>query len=449
MGVSREESIKALYDSLIDVSEPVPNGLTREVYYTIKAQFKGDIEKAVEAYKLGNTPQLAQIEKEFSKKHIQYWLFQPYNFDILSDYLVLRPPNGFKLYISKSKLSGWTVDDIASVCSNYLLCRVRVEHKKAYALTVQLLKAKADLDTAKIICSHIPPVVALTIGLGWKISPELLRLNLARFCATIKLFGDGIMPVIQLTGRGTGKTTHAVWCAETLGFGYVSKIPTVARLIMDARTGQFGLIYKSGVIFDEFTDLSALDKARAQQITDVIKTGLSHGLWTRETATPKGVNPTVQRYLPFIWYGNTEEEAFDSRKWLISWLRNNVGIQAPDAFVDRFALIDVTTTVNPEVASMLTFKIMKASVARGILELVKQRAEAKPVDEYFRESKLVGRQKLYSARVRAVLESLLSTDEIQVKFSADEVDAIVKQNNWGETLDLLKEIIESLSGEGT
>ena len=440
------ESVEALKKNLIDVSEPVPNGLTREVYYSIKAQFKGDINSAVKAYRLGNMPQVAQIEKEFGKKAIQWWLFQPVTFDILSDYLVVRVPNGYKLYIAKSKLKDWSVDDIASVCSNYLLVRCRVEHKKAYALQVQLLRAKADMETAKAICKEIPPVIAMTVGLGWKVNSDLVRLNLVRFTGTVKLFGDGIVPVVQLTGRGTGKTTHAVWCAETLGFGYVSKIPTVARLIMDARTGQFGLVYKAGVIFDEFTDLSALDKARAQEITDVIKTGLSHGLWTRETATPKGVSPTVQRYLPFIWYGNTDEEPINARKWLITWLKEQCGIHAPDAFVDRFAIVDITTSVKPEVASILTFRVLKASVARGILELVRQRAEQKPLHEYFRESKLTGRQKLYSARVRALFEALLSTDEEDVQFEQKEIDSVVSANDWGEIPDFVKDICKDYGG---
>jgi len=427
----------------IDVREPVPEGLTREVFFTIKSQFKGDIQKIVEAYKLGNTPNIAKLYYHFGKKAVQVWLFSPRAFDIKSDYLVLRCPNGYKLYVAKSKLTDMTPDDIAQICHNYILAQVRVEQSRAYALKLQVLRAKEDVESAKRICSKIPPIVALTYGMGWKVTPDLVRLNLVRFSANIKLFGDGIIPIIQLTARGTGKTTHGVWCSEVLGYGYVSKIPTIARLILDARTGQFGLVYKSGVIFDEFTDLSALDRARAQQIVDVIKTGLSHGLWTRETATPKGVSPTLQKYLPFIWYGNCDITPHDAREYITHWLKREAGIQGAEAFVDRFALIDITYNIRPEVAGLLTFKILRASVMRGILAYVKQMAEQKPLDKYMNESRLDGRQKIYSARVRAVFEALLSTDEEEVEFEQKEIDAIVRSNDWGETYDFIKEVTET------
>jgi len=434
---------EVLEPHMIDVSEPVPEGLTREVYYTIKVQFKGDMNKVVEAWRLGNTPNLAKLKYTFEKKAVQIWLFQPKSFDILADGIKLAVPNGYTLYISKDKLMNTSVDDLVNICSNYVLAQVKCESKKAWALKVQILKAKEDMETAKQICEQVPPILALTAGLGWQINWELVRLSLVRFTGNIKLFGDGIIPIIQLTLRGTGKTTHAIWCQEVLGYGYVSKIPTLARLIMDARTGQFGLVYKNGIIFDEFTDLSTLDKARAQEIIDVIKTGLSHGIWTRETATPRAVSPVVEKYLPFIWYGNCDEEPMDARQWLVQWLRRQVGIQGADAVADRFAIIDVVTHLHPQVASMLTFKCLRASVMRGILAYVRRQAESKPLDEYMKESTLQGRQKLYAVRVRAVFEALLSTPEDRVVFDQKEVDEIVAKNYWGEVEDFIREVVKA------
>ena len=64
------------------------------------------------------------------------------------------------------------------------------------------------------------------------------------------------------------------------------------------------------------------------------------------------------------------------------------------------------------------------------------------MNDYFKESRLIGRQKVYSARVRAVLEVLFSTPEDPVEFTAEEVDAIVQRNCWGETEDFIKQMVE-------
>ena len=226
-----------------------------------------------------------------------------------------------------------------------------------------------------------------------------------------------------------------------LGYAYVSKIPTVAGLILDARTGALGLLGKNGIIFDEFTDIGAIDVRRAQEITNIIKTGIDKGIWTRETAVPKNVRRTIQKYVNFIWYGNFDEEPLNARQHMIHWFKNEVKISAPDAFLDRFAIIDVTIGLKPQVASMCHKYVLRANVMRGILQHVKQVAENKPIEKYYEESQLTGRLKIYSSRVRAIFEALLSTSEETVEFEQKEIDKIVYSNSWEETNDFIKSYV--------
>jgi len=430
----------------IAITEKVPEGLTRDVYAMLKAQFKGNMEQIVEMYKCGNDPDYVRLKFYADGKSRQWWLFVPRHMEITSSGVVFIAPNNFKVLCEWARLKGFSDEDILSMRSNYILAHVNVSSKYATVRRIQLLKGKADVETAKKLIKQLPPIAVLTWGLGWNINWELIRLNLVRFTANVKLFGDGIIPTIQLTKHGTGKSTHAIFCQEVLGYAYVSKIPTVAGLIYDARTGAMGLIGKDGIIFDEFTDIGAIDKHRAQEITNVIKTGIDKGIWTRETAIPRGTSRIIQKYVPFIWYGNFEVEPLNCRQHIAEWFKENCGIRAPDAFVDRFALIDITMSFAPQVASLAHKYVLRANVMRGVLQVVKQIAESKPLDKYYNESKLSGRMKVFSARVRAVFEALLSTDEYQVEFEQKEIDSIVYSNDWGEVNDFIKSYVKEVIG---
>jgi len=425
----------------IDVSERVPEGLTRDIYAMLKAQFKGDMNAIIEAYKCGNDPDYCRLQLYTQEKRIQLWLFVPKHMEITQNGVTFVCPNNYKLLCEWARLKGYSNEDILDMRSNYILAQVNVSAKYASARRIQLLRGKSDIKSAEQICSKIPPIVALTWGLGWNINWELIRLNLVRFTGNIKLFGDGICPIIQLTYKGTGKTTHALFSQEVLGYAYVSKIPTVAGLILDARTGALGLLGKNGIIFDEFTDIGAIDVRRAQEITNIIKTGIDKGIWTRETAVPKHVRRTIQKYVNFIWYGNFDEEPLNAREYMQRWFKSEVRISAPDAFLDRFAIVDVTISLRPQVASMCHKYVLRANVMRGILDYVKRVAESKPIEKYYEESQLTGRLKIYSSRVRAIFEALLSTSEETVEFEQKEIDKIVYSNSWEETNDFIKSYV--------
>jgi len=430
-----------LREYAIDVSERVPEGLTRDIYAMLKAQFKGNMDAIIEAYKCGNDPDYCRLQLYTQEKRTQLWLFVPRHMEISQNGVMLVSPNNYKIICEWARLKGYSNQDILDMRSNYVLAHVNVSSKYAYVKKIQLLRGKSDIKSAEQICSKIPPIVALTWGLGWHINWELIRLNLVRFTGNIKLFGDGICPVIQLTYKGTGKTTHALFSQEVLGYAYVSKIPTVAGLILDARTGALGLLGKNGVIFDEFTDIGAIDVRRAQEITNIIKTGIDKGIWTRETAVPKNVRRTIQKYVNFIWYGNFDEEPLNARQHMVHWFKNEVKLSAPDAFLDRFAIVDVTINLRPQVASMCHRYVLRANVMRGILQYVKQTAESKPIEKYYSESNLTGRMKIYSSRVRAIFEALLSTSEETVEFEQKEIDNIIYSNNWGEVNDFIKSYV--------
>ena len=96
----------------IDISERVPEGLTRDIYAMLKAQFKGDMGTIVEAYKLGNDPDYCRLELYAREKRTQLWLFMPKHMEITQNGVILTAPNNYKVICEWAKLKGLPNDDI-------------------------------------------------------------------------------------------------------------------------------------------------------------------------------------------------------------------------------------------------------------------------------------------------------------------------------------------------
>lgn len=447
--------VRQLLNFLMDVNEPVPEGINRDIFMLLKSQFRMEerekMENVIEYYRLGNSPNYAQLYAQLRGRVVQKWLFQPKAVKVIQNYVMVVAPNDFLVFIPNYLLAAYPIDLLANLGGHYMLaeveCRYKFKKWTAVARKVKIFKMGEDLKAAEAVCRDVPPIVALTIGMGWRPHWKLVRLNMVRFASNVKIGGDGIIPSIQLTTKGTGKTTHALFSQEALGYAYISKVPTLARLLVDARTGAVGMIAKKGIIFDEFTDLNSMDAARVEGLLATIKTGLDKGLWIPHTSVPKPHLGVIQKYVPLIWYGNDNTEPHDARGYLANWLKAHCKVSSPEAFLDRFALIDITINDCIEVADLITWKILPAKIMRGIITLVKKRAESKPLAKYVRESTLKGRLKQMSARVRATFEALLSTDTHRVNFKPKEIDEIVAYNNWGEVRDFLKEYVTtSISG---
>ncbi|MCI4408464.1 MAG: hypothetical protein JHC26_05185 [Thermofilum sp.] len=301
-------------------------------------------------------------------------------------YYVLKYPSG-NIYLDVRMVS----DELAEFIQTELLrVVVRRQGSTLYAVSVEPLIATPKEERGKELVEvfeadginlwEIP-----VIGYGY-ISPstksffnsnapdEILnrisRLVVLRFMSTIRVRGAPVH-VIELTTPNTGKTTFAVRNIYLLNWGYINETPSFSRLIMDARNGSLGIVFRSnGVFIDE------IDKY-AKEMKDVISaflSGMSHGIWKR--AKGDRDTPNIKRFIPIYLAGNRVNKSL-SKQNTRTYIQNILSMSLPssevEALIDRVA-ITITNTEPINASDYVSKYVISDSYLRGFVTYISKLA---------------------------------------------------------------------------
>ena len=191
-----------------------------------------------------------------------------------------------------------------------------------------------------------------------------------RFMTTLKLKGQ-VLHAIELTSPNTGKTTFAVRNVFLLNWAYVDEAPSYAKLIMDARNGALGLVFRSdGVLVDE------VDKygKELKDVIHVMLTGMSHGIWVRGKGDRDA--PSIKRIIPVYLAGNKYNKALTSqppRQYMYDVMSVVMPQSEVEALLDRIGIV----IMNDDPINISDYKsgyVIADSYLRGFVTYVSKQA---------------------------------------------------------------------------
>ena len=323
--------------------------------------------------------------------------------------LSVLTPSGLQILIPNYLLDtlGKTTETRVQNLNDYLYVKFKKEKKYLKAEAVIPLRGKISVDIAKELFdnSRYTPLELILIGLGYKPTREVKRLYLPRIVTWFKGFDGKPMHIAQFTLPESGKTTFGIRNETLFNWKYIPEPPTLARLILDARSGVLGEVFlRNGIAFDEF-DKWTVDTATTRATFDSVLTGMEQGKWERGVSAMGIRVPDIPRLIPILFFGNLGDfgklygiVTYNTRAYFntIYTARLSHDVRA---LCDRLSVVDASFT-QIRIMDYLTYKVLPDSVIRGIREILQK--DVKPCNV----SKLRGRLKRHGDNLYAILKTL-------------------------------------------
>ncbi len=173
--------------------------------------------------------------------------------------------------------------------------------------------------------------------------------------------------IIEITNRGTGKTTTFLLLREIFNFRYYVEMPTFANLIYDARNNLPGAVFLSdGLIFDEIQNWRNTVNG---DINSALSTGLENCAWSRGAGT-ESREAVRQKCLPIVYSGNPLNKSIIDFKGddIHNYLKEYTVFT--DALLDRIHIIHVLK--KKQYTEVVNARVLFPSVLRSLVELIQQ-----------------------------------------------------------------------------
>jgi len=349
-----------------------------------------DTEGAKRAIRLGSDQKYFQIYMAYNDKAKLITRILQFSTDKYGVRLTFQ--NGLSVKLSP-KLIAETADDFFDLLDQWFVVSVEKDELGVMVKSVKPVKPNIDVnvdeDFLKKIEAEVPLYIFLITSFGYKV-PQKTEYSiyrdyiLGRFIHLFKPTSNIPLHTVELSNRGTGKTTTFLVMRDFLGYYYTTEPPTLPFLIYDSRTKQQGVVStKNGLIFDEVQDWSG---DRVKSILSVLDTGMENCTWNRSVS---GSSETINKCLPIIFLGNenhisidfyqapTNLEQYIAEK--SSMLEEVLLSKYPDifptrAFLDRFARIAVGNNF-PSFTETVTGKVLFPTILRKLIRELQKRID--------------------------------------------------------------------------
>jgi len=349
-----------------------------------------DTEGAKRAIRLGSDQKYFQIYMAYNDKAKLITRILQFSTDKYGVRLTFQ--NGLSVKLSP-KLIAETADDFFDLLDQWFVVSVEKDELGVMVKSVKPVKPNIDVnvdeDFLKKIEAEVPLYIFLIASFGYKV-PQKTEYSiyrdyiLGRFIHLFKPTSNIPLHTVELSNRGTGKTTTFLVMRDFLGYYYTTEPPTLPFLIYDSRTKQQGVVStKNGLIFDEVQDWSG---DRVKSILSVLDTGMENCTWNRSVS---GSSETINKCLPIIFLGNenhisidfyqapTNLEQYIAEK--SSMLEEVLLSKYPDifptrAFLDRFARIAVGNNF-PSFTETVTGKVLFPTILRKLIRELQKRID--------------------------------------------------------------------------
>ena len=408
------ETKKDIVDQyLLDVNIPRDSSVPLEVFIAFPEALRNEEAKErIRKYWLyGNDKQVVSMDLMFSNELT--CIYRPAGLRIDWKNLIISTvtPSGLQIVIPNVGLQtlGQTTEERIANLNDYLFVKFHKEKDYLRANEIIPLRGKVSEGIAKEIMekTQYSPLELLLMGLGYVPNDEVKRLYLPRILTWFKGFDGKPMHICQFTLPESGKTTFGLRNETLFNWRYIPEPPTLARLILDARTGTLGEVFlRNGIVFDEF-DKWTIDQQTTRATFDSILTGMEQGKWERGVSAMGTRVPDVPRLIPITFFGNLGDfeklygmTTYNTRAFFNAIYTARLGHDVR-ALCDRLAVVDACYT-QIRIMDYLTYRVLPDGIIRGIVKLLQD--EVKPCDI----STLSGRIKRHANNVYAILKTMMN-----------------------------------------
>jgi len=349
-----------------------------------------DTEGARKAIKLGADPRYFQVYMMYNEKAKLITRIMQFSSDKYGMKLTFQ--NGLSVKLSPKVLAE-SADDFFDLLDQWFIVTVEKDEIGILVKSVKPVKPKTDIaideDFLKKVEAEVPLYIFLIASFGYKI-PDKSEFNvyrdyiLGRFIHLFRPASNIPLHTVELSNRGTGKTTTFLIMRDFLGYYYTTEPPTLPFLVYDSKTKQQGVVStKNGLIFDEVQDWSG---DRVKTILSVLDTGMENCVWNRSVS---GSSEVINKCLPIVFLGNENYLPVDFyqapsnlQQYIAeksSMLEEVLLNKYPDifptrAFLDRFARIAVGNNF-PSYTETVTGRVLFPTILRKLIRELQKRID--------------------------------------------------------------------------
>jgi len=208
---------------------------------------------------------------------------------------------------------------------------------------------------------------------------------------------------VEISNRGTGKTTTFMILQEVFNFRYYTEPPTYANLVYDARNNMYGAVFLSnGLIFDEIQNWKdGYSVKELGAINATLSTGLENCVWTRGAGT-ESKSSTIQKCIPIIYAGNPYSMTLnklrtpDVEDYLVNYQIFT------SAILDRIHIIQLAIKKTYE--KIVNSRVLYPSILKALIELIQQKINS--INNYVICDNLESRRQEQAIDIQILLQAL-------------------------------------------
>jgi len=362
----------------------------------------------LKAYKRG-------IDQQYFSSNLPYYdeikfISKITNFKVKNDEIIARFQNGFTASFDPHQIAD-NPDDFYNLISSYMFVKIKKGAMNWYIDDIYSIEPPNNYEIAKelfeLANSEKQTYVLLLQAFGY--DPTKMETNDV-FLFLPRLFPLFKSPItkrqinyIEVSNRGTGKTTTFMILQEVFNFRYYTESPTYANLIYDARNNMYGAVFLSnGLIFDEIQNWKEGFSAKELgSINATLSTGLENCIWTRGAGT-ESKSTTIQKCIPIIYAGNPYSMILDKFKTPdVEDYLQNYEIFTP-AILDRIHIIQLAIKKTYE--KIINSRVLYPSILRALVELIQQKINS--INNYITCDTLESRRQEQSIDIQILLQAL-------------------------------------------
>jgi len=407
-----EEEAKVVDKYLLDVNIPRDTSVPLEVFIAFPETLRNleERERVRKQWLYGNDRQVVSMDLMF--RNDLSCIYRPMGLRIDWRNMVLSTltPSGLEIVVPNIYLErlGSTTEERVANLNDYLYVHFNKVQDGLISDVVVPLRGTVSEAIAKELMetSGLSPLELILIGLGYRPTREMKRLYIPRILTWFRGFDGRPMHVCQFTLPESGKTSFGLRNETLFNWRYLAEPPTLARLVLDARSGVLGEVFlRSGIVFDEF-DKWTLDTQDRRYTFDSILTGMEQGKWERGVSAMGVRTPDVPRLIPIMFFGNLGDfeklygmTQYNTRAFFNTIYTARLGHDVR-ALCDRLCCIDACYK-QIRIMDYLTGKVLPDGVIRGIISIIQK--QVVPCDI----SRLSGRIKRHSDNIYAILSKMM------------------------------------------
>ena len=301
------------------------------------------------------------------------------NFKVKNDTVLARFQNGFVGNFDPHQIAD-NPEDFYNLLSSYMFVKIKKGANGWFISDIYSIEPPNNYEIAKELldlANQEHQTYALLLqSFGYDVSRMELNDIFLFLPRLFPLFKSPItkrqINYIEISNRGTGKTTTFMILQEVFNFRYYTEAPTYANLVYDARNNMYGAVFLSnGLIFDEIQNWK--DGTSAKELSSInatLSSGIENCVWTRGAGT-ESKSSTIQKCIPIIYAGNPYSMT-------INRLRNPdvedylVNYQIfTSAILDRIHIIQLA--IKKTYDKIINARVLYPSILKALIDLIQQK----------------------------------------------------------------------------